>query len=482
MPEIELKLELESDLAETLLSLDQFKKAVDVSSRTDFYFDTAGQALRKAGFSLRIRKSNDKLVQTIKATQFGSSDIYARGEWEMDVPEKRPVLDHSTPIQHALNDGEIVLDEQFSIHAERRAWIIEHEGSRIEASFDSGVVVAGDRQRPICELELELKDGKADALFALTTALSESMPLRVGVVSKSERGYYLIDALQPAYKAESIKLDRSMSAAQSLQIVASACFRQYRLNEAVLLKHCQPEALHQARVALRRLRSAFVIYKPILTDDDLAHLTGEIRWLASVLGEARDIDVLLARAPDPGLREHLTSARERAYEKVLEAIHSRRGLDLFIAFNKWLRCGDYLHNEGSAENLSVVEFAGAALDRMRKKLKRHGRALDAIDDEHRHEARKDAKKLRYAAEFFSSLYLEKASARRYKRFLATMQELQDQLGDLNDLVTGPVVLDRIGLGDHPNAKKLVPQSSRSDLIASSQAALEDLTDLKRFWR
>ncbi|CUX61173.1 CHAD domain-containing protein (plasmid) [Agrobacterium tumefaciens] len=60
-----------------------------------------------------------------------------------------------------------------------------------------------------------------------------------------------------------------------------------------------------------------------------------------------------------------------------------------------------------------------------------------VDDEHWHEARKDAKKLRYAAECFRVLFPDKRGARRYKRSVGTMEVLQDELGALNDLATGP---------------------------------------------
>jgi triphosphatase len=166
----------------------------------------------------------------------------------------------------------------------------------------------------------------------------------------------------------------------------------------------------------------------------------------------------------------------------MEALHSKTASVLFLSFNNWLRCGDYIHGHASDKNLPIVEFAGAALDRMRKKLKRHGRDLAAAVDEHRHEARKDAKKFRYAAEFFSSLSRDKASARRYKRFIATMEELQDRLGALNDLATGHLVLEKLGLGDDLGARKLLSQNSKSEMVAKAQAALDEVTDLKRFWR
>jgi hypothetical protein len=63
-----------------------------------------------------------------------------------------------------------------------------------------------------------------------------------------------------------------------------------------------------------------------------------------------------------------------------------------------------------------------------------------------------------------------------------MESLQDQLGALNDLVTGPVVLETYGLHDHPDTKALLSHADKSSLIGKAQSALDDVLDAKRFWR
>jgi CHAD domain-containing protein len=102
------------------------------------------------------------------------------------------------------------------------------------------------------------------------------------------------------------------------------------------------EALHQARVALRRLRSAYSLFKRLLPGAEPQRLKDELRWLAGVLGEARNLDVLLAKATDSDLRSRLKDAREAAYEDVVRALESSRARALMLDFNEWLRCGEYL--------------------------------------------------------------------------------------------------------------------------------------------
>src|SRR3546814_6754427 len=78
-----------------------------------------------------------------------------------------------------------------------------------------------------------------------------------------------------------------MTAADAFRHIAQSCVRQFRLNEALLLAGRDAGALHQVRVALRRLRSAFSIFKPVIGGDAHTPLRDELRWLASELANAR---------------------------------------------------------------------------------------------------------------------------------------------------------------------------------------------------
>jgi len=115
-------------------------------------------------------------------------------------------------------------------------------------------------------------------------------------------------------------------------------------------------------------------------------------------------------------------------------------------------------------------------------VKKGGRHLQKLSDEARHEVRKDAKKLRYASEFFASLFDGKRMRKRKKRFIAALEELQEKLGALNDLVTAPEELRRLDLEDVPEAESLLDGQGRADLLLEAADAYEVLIDAKRFWR
>jgi CHAD domain-containing protein len=97
-----------------------------------------------------------------------------------------------------------------------------------------------------------------------------------------------------------------------------------------------------------------------------------------------------------------------------------------------------MHADENPRNLSgkgtIVETAAEQLNRRWKKLVKRGKYLDALNTRQRHNLRIEAKKLRYASEFFADVFPGKKAARRRKRFIAALKELQVCVGDLNDIV------------------------------------------------
>jgi inorganic triphosphatase YgiF len=457
--EIELKLELSPKEAHLLEASGLLAGDPKKQRQRSIYFDTADRRLAKAGLTLRIRRSGRKRIQTVKANGGASAGLFTRPEWERSVADDVPVIDDSTPIRALV--GELAA----------------------RLVLNRGAAIAGDCRSPICELELELKQGDAAALFALARKLDAEVPVRLGILTKSERGNALLRPRRMAFKAERIVLPKDATAADAFQRIVHNCLRQYRRNEDALLAGRSAEALHQARVALRRLRSAFFVFRT-LVDHAGRRLDDELRWLAAELGEARNIDVLSDRASHAAFGDRLETARRAAYADVNEALASSRTRALMLDLAQWITCGAWL-GVADARHLRdqpAGEFADAVLDRLRRKVKRHGRDLADADDDTRHKIRKDAKKLRYAADFFVSLFDGKRAQRRYKRFVAALEALQDQLGALNDLAMAPHLLRKLGLGDAPGAASLLDLTDKQAMLEALGEDYRVLIDAKRFWR
>ncbi|AUW59735.1 inorganic triphosphatase [Sphingobium sp. SCG-1] len=482
--EVELKLELTPEAAAFLEASTLLEGDAAKATQRSIYFDTADTMLFRNGLSLRIRRSGRKRVQTVKADNAKGGGLFARPEWEMPVSNDAPVLDARTPIQSILGEHANSIAPVFEVNVVRRIWMIADANASIELVLDRGVVAVGDRQTPICEVELEMKSGQPSALFALARKIDAIAPARIGVFSKSERGYRLLAPPLSVFKAEPVELALGMSTQDAFYHIAHSCLRHYRLNEALLLERRVPDALHQARVAIRRLRSAFTIFRVLLDATSANHFRNELRWLAKTLGEARDLDVLVEKARPGALHDRLETARSLAYGNVEAALNSQRVRDLMLNLVEWLALGDWLVSIDTKELRAVPaeRFAADSLDRLRRRLKKRGANLEKLEAEPRHEVRKAAKKLRYSAEFFVSLFPEKRQRRRYAKFLSDLQRLQRDLGASNDLVTGPEVIRGLGLEDNVEAGALTASGKMPKLLRAAAEAHADLIDVKKFWR
>ncbi|MET0179414.1 MAG: CHAD domain-containing protein [Novosphingobium sp.] len=485
--EVELKLDLGDASAEAIRQSNLLPGETTSVRQSSTYYDTPDRALLQAGLSLRLRRTPGQCIQTIKAVGGSAAGLFTRAEWEQAVDGQHPVLAETDPIATLLGAATSDLAPVFEIEVDRRIWRVNEGEAEIELVMDRGAASSGDDRVSICEVELELARGPVAALFALARKLDEVAPVRLGVRTKAERGYGLSPRKRRPFKAEPVVLAHGMNAAEAFQRSAQACIRHFRLNEDLVLDDRAAGAgpLHQARVALRRLRSAFSIYRPLLDGDPVGErLREELRWLSGQLGEARNLDVLIERGEPGALQERLLAERSAAYGRVTAALGSPRVRAMMLDLAEWLIAGEWLSNAETQARRSqpAREFAAARLDRLRRRLKKDGDSLDSDGDEARHEVRKDAKRLRYAAEFFGGLFDRKRERRRYKAFIADLEDLQDRLGALNDLATAPEVLRGLGIADNPEAALLLVDANKPALVKAAAKAHAALVDAKRFWR
>lgn len=478
--EIDIKLDIAPECVETLLAMAPFSVTPQALVERTIHFDTPARALFAAGISLRIREAGGHHTQTVQAAGPGNGP-FPRQEWEMPVAGNRPVLDGFAALFSGAGAELSEILPLFEIRNHRLLWTVFEDGARIEAALDRGLIVAGERQAPVCEIVLTLREGDAAALFALARRIAARVSLRIAAVSKTGRGFGLTQAQPACAKAEPVALSPKTAVADSFRAIAQNCFSQFRINEDILLHRRHAEALHQARVGLRRLRSAFTLYRHRLAGPESLRLKEELRWLAGALGAVRDLDVLMRRARHEPLRARLRDLRMQRYDALIDILKSARARTLGLDLQAWLHCDPDLA-VGSGQEETVTDFAAAVLDASRRKLRKHGEALADLDDLHRHEARKDAKKLRYAAEFFASLFADKRGQRRRRDFTEAMEGLQDHLGALNDLVAGHALVNALGLETHPGVEDLVVTGDKAELIRFAQKSLDGVVDARRFWR
>lgn len=453
------------------------------------YFDTPDGVLRAAGCGLRVRATPDGFVQTLKRqTAPGQT---ARDEWEVSVASEALDLAalKATPAHKLLKGRRRDLSPRFATTVVRRIRWVEWEGARIEAAFDAGEVSAGEKREPIYELELELKAGDPAALFTLARRLARDLAIVPVFESKAERGWRLAEGTGRGPRgAAPTPLSPDASTATAFRRIAMACLAQVSANAELLRIVRRPEAVHQMRVGLRRLRAAVGVFKPLLAEAERERIEAELKWLAQEADAARDLDVFIRdvfhpaalEAPSPDLAplgRHLLTARGRAYDRVLAAVASPRYALLMLETAAWIETA-------ALPDDPVVPFAAEPLDRLHRQVEHRARDLADLDAEARHRLRIRAKRLRYAAEFFADLF---PAPRRRPRYLKALERLQDTLGELNDLA---VARDRIpgeAALDHAvvafAAGRVIGRRERDEavLLAAAIKACGRFHDAKPFW-
>jgi inorganic triphosphatase YgiF len=258
------------------------------------YFDTDKLDLRKHGLTLRVRRNGRQRLQTVKAEN--SQAVTTRGEWEHAVQSDQPDFKavRGTPAEKILQKKKIrsTIKPIFETRVTRTACPVKVGGSLIEVAFDQVEIDTGQESAPLSEIELELKRGKAADLFQLAKTIAHKAPLEFALVSKAERGYRLVAGEESApSKAAEARLKPEMSSSQAFQAIARACLRQLTDNVPVL-RHGDPEGLHQARVTVRRLRAAMSLFGELLRDDGTQKIKDELKWIMGEFGPARELNVL----------------------------------------------------------------------------------------------------------------------------------------------------------------------------------------------
>ena len=483
--EVELKLALAPEWAERIGQDDLLGPPDKEDWQVSTYFDTPEQVLRKANCSLRIRQVGNRRTQTAKANNADSYGLFSRHEWEQEVDGDFPVLDADVPLAALLGERAGTLMPQFEVQVMRHKWDMSEGDSRIEVVLDRGKVSAGDAHLPICELEMELDGGKPKALFALARRLHADVPMRIGVATKSEQGFRLQAGLKSYYKSEPVRLTPGMTAMQAFEAIAFNCIRQYRLNEDVLLAGDGAEAVHQARVGLRRLRSALKLFKPMLKGKKRDVFMAELGWLAGLLGQVRDLDVIMALTSDTALQAQLKHHRQAAYADLLLALHTHRCRALFLDLSEWLVAGGWRQRKAGAKlrAMSARAFAGSALDKWMGRVLVDDQRIDQLDDAARHAVRKSAKVLRYGVEFFALLFDEKGERKPRIRFLSYLEDVQDHLGELNDMAARQEMLVQWGLDTSmPGQDVGADEARRQALLRRSTDSAQLLRNADPYWR
>lgn len=196
--ETELKLEVgDLQLLDCILTCPEIRRrqqtAFSYVKMEITYFDTADGALAEKRWMLRLRKENERTVITLKTDGAGHS----RGEWETEAElladglQKLLALGAPEEVK-TLSDREL-LPLCGAQYTRILTNLFLDDGTKCELCGDVGEVFANGKRAPLCELELELKEGSEEELLAFGKTLMQTYRVREGTKSKYARARALLE-------------------------------------------------------------------------------------------------------------------------------------------------------------------------------------------------------------------------------------------------------------------------------------------------
>jgi CHAD domain-containing protein len=435
------------------------------------YHDTPDMRLARWGCSLRYRSGEG---WTLKLPSGKAGPLVARDELVFDGPAAKPPK-QAVELLRAYVRGE-QLGPVVRLRTSRQSLgLLDGDGRRLGELSDDQVAVIDGRQvtRRFRQIEVELAERVPDgALDEVVKRLR-----RAGAEPAQASSKYLQALGDRELVAPEVVLGQLDSDATVVEVVrhdlSAAVLRLFRHEPGVVLGE-DPEAVHKARVATRRVRSSLRSFRSLLEAGWTSRLRAETRWLGDRLGDVRDADVLLGRLqaqvdeldePDAQaarrLLGQLARERDKARTRLLAAMGEGRYLRLLEDLLGAANAPAVLDGDQPAAG-ALVPLVKRTWRKLRKEV---GQAGEAPSDAQLHRVRIKAKHCRYAAEAVAPVIGKPAV-----RFAAAVEAVQELLGEHHDGVVAQEWLRRGAAG-----------AGGKDALAAGQlvAAERDATERAR---
>jgi CHAD domain-containing protein len=447
------------------------------------YFDTAEFALAAAGLTLRRRTGGDDAGWHLKVPAGdGSRD-------ELQVPLGRAVKTVPKPLRVAVQlyvrGQDLVPIARIRTHRSVYRLCDSESNALLEVSDDrvkAQALAPDDTGRLTAwrEWEVELAAGNRRHLEAAAHVLE-----RAGAhtaVDRTKLARAIGDGLpHPVDDAEG-SLRRESPAASVVRARLQEQVAELKYRDP-LVRHDVPDSVHKMRVAMRRLRSALATFRPLLDREQTEPLRDELKWIAGVLGDARDAEVVHQRLADlvaeqpvelvigPVMRridDDLRRSYRTAHERSVEAMESERYLSLVDRLDSLVADPPWTPKASRPVNAVLPARVKKDYKRLRRRVAAAAEASDpTMRDKRLHDVRKAAKRARYAAEAMAPVYGRKA-----RRFAKAAKRVQSTLGDHHDTVVTRTVLRQLGVQSYLDGENAFSYGRLHGVELANAAELE----------
>lgn len=468
---------------------------------TDTYYDTDDWRFFRAGYALRIRKTDGEIESTMKSLAPAESSLRRRREISEPLKDNRattlknargPVGERSRAL---LGKREMRPLFRMQTHRQRFALKGSIDGSmedvRIgEISLDASEVAVGEEPKRLRRVEVEVDADPSPDLHGFVDEMQFALDLTPASLSKYETGLYA-SGLNPDGGDElgPTDVDPSMSVGEVAFAVLRRQFAEMRAHEPGTRLGEDPEELHDMRVPTRRMRAAMKVFEDALPER-ARWLREELRWVAHALGDVRDLDVQIERfqawrdeadEKSAGFLDRILKLtqkrRAEARKNMLAVLDSERYERLESSFAEMLRLGpgaerELAQTDGHDPAREPITTAAPPLvSRRYRKWRKAAKRLDETSSpEAFHDVRKKGKRLRYTLEFVSEVY-----GKPVQKLVKPLKKLQDDLGDHQDAIVASRYLRE--LGTTTNGTR-VPRGAAFTMGVYSERCAREAADLR----
>ena len=443
------------------------------ATHLDRYFDTRDWSVLRAGWACRSRTRNGSSRLMLKSMGEQVGSVFHREEIEQ--PKAGEILGELTQGKEC--------SELFTVESRRTVYDVSIPGKRdcnLEIDLDHACILAEKHYHKalgrieFTELEFE---GDAEEVERLAEVLSHESALVPSQMSKFERGIQAAGySVDPGEMFGDVPKPTSKSPVRDLVYwYLGRQFDALRLQRPRAWEGLDPEGIHKMRVATRRLRASLRAFRKILPDYAFKQLEPEVKWLASVLGDARDADVCemsveqyksaLVDLPESALEPYIGRLRQTtldAHASLVDALAGPRYAELIGSLTAFVNVG--LEEDHSPDE-RVEDCEDEFVDRvLSKTLKRARKIHDESSSRKLHKLRIQAKRLRYLLEVFFEVNPEK-----WTPMIEGLEEFQEVIGLHQDSVTAIERLsDYLSIADGGIERQAIEQ-----LIAFEEGRKQD---------
>jgi len=420
------------------------------------YFDTFDWRLHDVGYSLAGEASDLPDVTVLYRLVTGERVLHAQcspGTFAGDFPPGplRALLEETSGIRALLPVAEVRLETAPCALVDRRGKTLVHLSLVKGAAARPGEAPG---QSLLPRLRVEGVRGYGPTLRQVLIELDRHGFKEIGKAPFEE----ILDILSHTpggYRPKPVlRLEPEASAGRAMRAILRHLLEVMEVNLPGTVDNLDSEFLHDFRVAVRRTRSALAQVKKVFPPGEIQPFRDRFKWLGSVTGPTRDLDVYLLKFPtyrtslpettrgdlDPFLR-FLQEHHRREQKKLARILASNKVSSLLREWRAYLETEPDEEPAADHAAMPVHEVARRRIGKLYRRFVKEGRAIGAASpDESIHQLRITGKKLRYLLEFFSSLFPEE----KVTGLIKGTKALQDFLGDFNDLTVQQEKIQEFG--------------------------------------